>query len=223
MRTRPRILLDIDGVFANFIDASLPIIKSIVLRRPRGPTTLVDEERAWRAEIECFDHEDVKTYRMETIFGMTAVEIDEWFALVKEPGYCAAIRPYEGARECVAALQEIGDVHPVTFPWPQAPHWIIERERWLADELGINPGLAVYTSQKHVVAGDIFVEDTTKYLIQWREHHHDGVAIRMRRPYNEREPFTQGVTVRNFAALLQEVEAACDLREKFRRHLWDEK
>lgn len=216
MQPDPRkqdVLIDIDGCFANFIDASLPHLRRVVC-----------QHRAFDqlpSNLATAAHEDVASYRMEELFGLTSDEIATWHGLVKQPGYCAAIQPYPYARECIARLQRIANVYPVTFPWPKAPHWIIERETWLEEQLGIDPDGVIYTRQKHMVVGDIFVEDTTKYLVAWKKRHRDGVAIRVRRPYNKHEPFDHGVTVDTLEQLADEIEHAIELREAHRRSLWD--
>jgi 5'(3')-deoxyribonucleotidase len=209
MIDKPDILVDIDGCFANFILGSLDAIRESI-----------DEAR--RSKYTSIGHEDIHSYAMEAVFDMTPDEIARWHTLVRMPGYCAAIPPYPGARFAIARLQEIGNVHPVTFPWPRAPHWIIEREDWLREHLGIDPDLVHYTRQKHLVRGAVFIEDTTKYLVKWRKHNPDGIAIRLSRPYNRSEPFTEGITVSTFDELVNRVEAALDLRERRRRAVYDD-
>src|SRR5574342_548548 len=103
MRTRPRILVDIDGFFANFIARSLPIIKQVV--HDLRPNLTVEE----LARINATTHDDVRTYRMEEIFHMTRDEITAWHDRVKSPLYCALIPPYDGAREAIAELKKLGD------------------------------------------------------------------------------------------------------------------
>lgn len=201
MRTRPRVLLDIDGVCADFITRALKHLEPI---RPG------------------LSHDDITAYRMEIPIGLTEAQTALWHQAVCERGYCASIPTYAGAKEGVARLKELGDVHPVTFPFPGSPWWILERETWLQEHLGIDPGMAVYTKTKHVIAGDIFIEDTTSYLVEWRKHNPDGAAFRMRRAYNAHEPFTHGITVGDWSELVREVETVLDLRERQRRAVYDD-
>jgi hypothetical protein len=192
-------LLDIDGVAADFISRALKYLEPI---RPN------------------IKHDDITAYRMEIPLGLTEAQTALWHQAICERGYCASIPAYDGAKEGVARLKELGDVHPVTFPFPGSPWWFLERETWLQEHLGIDPGLAVYTKAKHLIAGDVFIEDTTSYLIEWRKHNPDGVAIRMARAYNVHEPFEQGITVGNWSELVSEVQTALDLRERARRWVY---
>lgn len=196
MRTRPRILADIDGFFANFVDNALGVMHEITGRHAH------------------MKHDDVNTYAMEVACGLSREEKAAWFARIRSPGYCAAIQPYPGARECLAELETLGDVYPVTYPFPGSPWWIIEREAWMRDVLGLDPDRVVYTRRKYTVAGDFLLEDTTEHLVKWRAHHPDGVGIRLARAYNRHEPFADGFTVTDYAGVVRVVRDALDLRDQ---------
>lgn len=205
--TRPIILVDIDGVFANFIERALPTVCA-TLRSTRT------REAYEAGNFEAITHEHIVSYKMEEVFGLKPHEIACWHDWhVKQPKFCAKISPYPGAREAIAELQKIGDVHPVSWPWPKSPYWIAEREDWLAEQLGIDPGMSVQTSQKALVFGNVFIEDTTKHLVNWRNRWRDGVGIRIARPYNKSEKFELGVTVDTLAQVVDEVRHAMELRE----------
>lgn len=196
MRTRVRILADIDGFFANFIDNALGVMHEITGRHAH------------------MKHDDVNTYAMEVACGLSPEEKAAWFARIRSQGYCTAIRPYPGARECIAQLEELGDVYPLTYPFPGSPWWIVEREAWMRDELGLDPDRVIYTRRKYTVAGDFLLEDTTDHLVKWHAHHPNGVGIRLARAYNKSEPFPQGHTVINYAGVVHVVKDTIDRRER---------
>lgn len=194
MRTRPRILADIDGFFADFCSKAIEVVHGLTGRH---------------AHVK---HDDVDTYAMEVSFGLSPEEKAAWFAQIRSQGYCASIKPYAGARECIAQLEELGDVYPVTYPFPGSPWWIVEREVWMRDELGLDPDRVVYTRRKYAVAGDFLLEDTTEHLVKWRAHHPDGIGIRVHRAYNAQEPFEAGYTIKTFGQVVEIVKAACELQ-----------
>lgn len=202
MRDRPRLLLDIDGVFANFIDRALVAIHAVTGRHADAK------------------HDDCTTYAMEIAFGLSKEERDKWFALIRARDYCSSIPTYPGSRECVERMSKVADIYPLTYPFPRAPWWLIEREDWMRDQLGLDPDRVVYTRRKYVAAGDILVEDTTTHLIEWKKHHRDGLGIRIARPYNVNEPF-DGPTVDSFAALALLIETRVEELAKHQRDLWD--
>ncbi len=202
---KPRVLVDIDGLVLNFIDRALRVARELF-------------------EIE-LEHDDVDDYRMDQVLitkGGARFDEPAWFAAIRERGYCLSIPEYPGVRESLTELRKIADLYAVTVPFPGMPYWMFEREEKLTRDLGFQTHQIIHTAAKYVCVGDVLLEDTTRHLVNWRAHHPDGVAIRMRRPYNAREPFEQGITVNNWTELVREVQTALDLRERKRRAVYDD-
>lgn len=194
MTERPDILADIDGFFADFCSHAIATVHKITGRH---------------AHVK---HDDINTYAMEISLGLSPEEKAAWFAEIRSPGYCASIRPYPGARECIAELQALGNVYPVTYPFPKSVWWIAEREDWMRDELGLDPDAVIYTRRKYKIAGDFLLEDTTEHLSKWLARHPDGVGIRMHRTYNAHEPLPNGCTVKDYTDVVNLVKLAIQTR-----------
>jgi len=192
--TKPDLLADVDGFFADFCTRAIEAVHEITGRH---------------AHVK---HDDIDTYAMEISLGLSPAEKAEWYAKIRSPGYCSSIRPYPGARECIAELQEFCNVYPVTYPFPKSAWWIPEREDWMRDELGLDPDAVIYTRRKYKIVGDFLLEDTTEHLIKWQKRHPNGVGIRMARTYNAREPYTEGYTVSTFGDVVRIVRDAISVR-----------
>lgn len=186
-RPRPEILLDIDGVFADFVSPTLPVISEMVGR----PLTL----------------DDVTHHKMEELFGLNA---DQRIALYRrwgERGFCTSLASYAGAGHAVAELSKLGDVYALTQPLPAfiSETWSAERERWLGKVLGIIPNRIISTGAKHMVDGDILVEDNLGNLRAWMERHPHGIGILFDRPYNQ-DPTWTGHRVSSLTGLVTVIE-----------------
>lgn len=177
---RPRLLLDIDGVVANFLEPCLKIVNDIM-----GST---------------YTHDDVKQWDfMRGQFGMTQQQIDEVYKRMYVEGFCINIPLYKGAKEGVTALQEIADIYPVTASLG-GPWWAFEREKWLLAHLGFPPTRVVSTTMKFLCNGDILVDDRTQNCADWQTEYPYGVAIRWERPNNAGDPW-DGLRASNWDTL----------------------
>lgn len=179
---KKRILLDVDGVSANFIDATLDTLVDL-----GGPRMHHDDIRSWE------------------IFGSIPREwedrvVAEWH----RPGWCARIPLYEGALEGVLRLREVAEVVFVTTAMSGAPHWMWERDCWLRQHLNAGGRDIVFASAKHVVDGDVFVDDKASNVIEWHQAHPTSTAVLWDQPYNRGERTPNGVVrTKSWGALLE--------------------
>ena len=154
---RPRVLMDVDGVLANFVGATLRDLERWASKE--------DLERWGGVPLR---HDAVVTWDVLSSFpGSQALE-DRMRAAWREPGWCAQIPVYDGAIEGLARVREISDVFFVTSPMSSAPHWMWERERWLAHYFNATERDIVFTSSKHLVSGNFLVDDKPSNVIEWR-------------------------------------------------------
>jgi len=181
---KPVLLLDIDGVAADLISACLPIVEKLTGRK--------------------HVHDDVDQWKIHHALSLSAEEITAFYEHFEHEGFCFNVPVYAGAKEGIARLRELCDVHPVTAPF-DAKFWTYERDRWLFKHFWIPREDVVHTYAKHLVTGDIFVEDKTSTLIKWREHHPNGYAVRFNRKYNANEDWT-GYHADNWVDLIYMVE-----------------
>ena len=101
---RPIILLDVDGVVADFEGAVRRTVAEVGYTLP----TATEWNFTSQLPAEVSDH---------------------YLAHAEQPGWCAGIDPYPGAERFVAELRTLGDVVAVTAPLGCCPTWESERLR----------------------------------------------------------------------------------------------
>ena len=92
--TRPRVLLDVDGVLADFLTPALAFVEKLT-----GKT---------------YQEADMTTW---DIFEVVGKEWEQpFFEACNRPGFAASLAVYPGAQEGVARLREVAEVYIVTSP-----------------------------------------------------------------------------------------------------------
>lgn len=161
---KPRVLLDVDGVLADFVTPALEVVKRVTGQPvPTDATQEWDLFRSYPKEVQ-----------------------DLFYAEFKKEGWCYGLAPYPGALQGVNALREVADVYFVTSPM-HGPHWSDERARWLVDYFGAHRNHVVSTNAKYVCRGHVLVDDKTSHIVKWLSHHDDGIGIVWQQPYNEKD------------------------------------
>src|SRR3990167_2542237 len=100
-----------------------------------------------------------------------------------EPGWWSSLRPFPEAVDGVARLQEIAEVYVITAPWNSCKTWLHDREAWLKKHFGIPHSHVLVGSAKHLVSGDLFVDDKTDALHAWNANQ-GGIAVQWQTPHN---------------------------------------
>lgn len=76
------------------------------------------------------------------------------------------------------------DTYVVTYCHPAAPEAIKAKDAWLSRYFPrFDRAKVVYTSQKHVVAGDYLIEDSIANIESWKAYNPQGMALLIRQPY----------------------------------------
>lgn len=91
------------------------------------------------------------------------------FSVFNEKDFFLKIPPIPGAIDAVRELQEHSKIYIVTTPWYGNAYSFIHKIQWIEAYL---PGLerkVLLTKSKEAVYGDIFIDDTTKNLMKWKE------------------------------------------------------
>lgn len=164
---KPVVLLDIDGVAANFIAGCLPYVYAITGHEHR--------------------HDDIDQYMIEKALGLDEEQTKRLYEHVCQEGWCRNLPPYEEAKTGVAELLSFADVVPVTAHFWSSKHWVYERGEWIVEHLGIPQTEIVHTHAKFRIDGDVLVDDKTAHLVKWKQHHPRGTAVRFLRNYNIHE------------------------------------
>jgi len=96
-------------------------------------------------------------------------------ALVERAVYTSSpedMLPILGAVQGVAQLADRGhDIHYVTTSFYPNPLWELGRRRWFERVFGRSDSKRLtFTAQKHICAGDIFVDDKPANVAEWQRH-----------------------------------------------------
>lgn len=166
-----RVLLDVDGVLSDFVGSWIKLLNAHF-------------DRSWT-------HADVTHFDVCESLDIPVDQRGDAKRLISEfPNFAATHDVLPGAIEGVFWLQHVADVYIVTSPWNSHPTWTSDREKWLKKYFGIHHDRVVHTSAKHVVSGDILVDDKTSTLDAWQSAHPLGVAVQWRTPHNRRDAWS---------------------------------
>lgn len=162
-----RILLDVDGVCADFMNHLL-------------------RQLTWEApHLEVPKEEDIKTVRLKD--SLSPELLREALMILERPEFWAGIPQYPEAREYVPRLVSRHRVRFVTAPWISCEDWEGVRRRWLAVAYGVTSGAMISTSDKASVDGDLFIDDQVSMVADWQKAHPQGRGIVLARPWNHSE------------------------------------
>ena len=178
---RPIVLLDVDGVIADFTNTVRRTVAEVGYVLPT-PTE-------WNFTLS-----------------FPAEVADHYLDRASQPGWCSAIDPYPGAERFVAELRTLGDVVAVTAPLGCCPTWESERREWLRCR-GIHD--VVSTRRKDLVYGDVLIEDKVENLRAWYDRsQRDAYGILVQHTYNRHADWPTCVPACDFDALLEAVRRA---------------
>lgn len=165
---RPRVLVDCDGVLADFMSSALRIIN----RELDSRHTLYD----------------VSEFDFAKSLGLSAVDAG-WVkrAIGNEPRLAARLGVLPGAADGVRALRSVADVYIITSSWDSNETWEFDRKAWLRQHFDIHHHEIVFTAAKHICAGDVLVDDKTETLLNWQAESPSGVAVQWKTLHNRRD------------------------------------
>ena len=155
------ILLDVDGVAANFVD---PMLKAC------APSKTAADVTSW----------DLTQCLTETEYGRAR-------GLMCSAGFWRELPVIHGARESVAQMLESGaEVVFVTSPYWSCDTWLHERKRWLERKLGVSRPKVIAAHDKHLVRGDVFIDDKADNVLSWsRAWYPHGRGFVFDQPWNQ--------------------------------------
>jgi 5'(3')-deoxyribonucleotidase len=185
--TRPRVLLDCDGVLSDFIGSVLALTNELLGTSYRP--------------------EDVTEFDFMRALGLppdTAAAVKRRIGTA--PGFAAALAVYPGAVDGVAKLGKHAEIYVVTSPWNSNPTWCHDREAWLERNFGVPHNRVIHTSAKRLIAGDVLVDDKTATCDAWRAAWPRGIAVRWETLHNHRDAWT-GPSMASWVELLEVVRS----------------
>lgn len=185
---RPRVLLDLHGVLADIMTPTLAV---------------ANEQDGTAKHIDAAKHWDVLEALGFSAFAKEAVR-DAW----QYDGFCQHMRPYAGAYEAVQELQQFCDVFVVTSSNDESLSWDYDNKAFCEGQLHIPPDRVVFTAHKHLLCGDMFVDDKPANVSAA-----DTPAFLWDQPYN-RDADPQLARLRSWAELVAKAkQLAAQLQE----------
>ena len=161
-RPLPRVLLDVVGVLADIVSS---LVAHLNARYGTGYT--LASVTQWEIDHLIPDG-DVRSFWQSFAGSVRASDLPV----------------YPGAIEGVARLQELADVYVVTAGLSSSRTWMHDREQWLFRHFGIPSKRVVHTSAKHLIVGDVLIDDKFETVVNWAACHPDGVGLLWDRPWN---------------------------------------
>lgn len=179
-------LLDCDGVLADFMGAALPIINNLLDTKHRLG--------------------DVTVFNFAEALGLSAVDAAAVKrALGRSRRLAATLAVYPGAIAGVRALRRVAEVYIVTSSWDSNETWEFDRKGWLRRHFGIRHHEICFTAAKHICAGDFLVDDKTETLEKWQAEHPRGVAVQWETLHNRLDTWS-GPSTCDWAELVAMVD-----------------
>jgi 5'(3')-deoxyribonucleotidase len=102
-------------------------------------------------------HSDIRRDMVENVFST-----DSFFR---------NLRPIEGAQSALAVLEEYYDIFVVTSPWLGSSRPYLDKYYWLQDYFPRYATKMIATRAKHIIEGDLLVDDHMPFAKEWKERH----------------------------------------------------
>lgn len=171
-----RLLLDADGVLLDFVHGFL---KAVVAAG--GPVLNHDDFPTW----DVFSTLQKKLEEVETPAEVARI-MEEVNAATRRRGFCLELPPLPGAAEALKQIQKAKhiDFFIITSHFGGNETWVHERDTALMKHFGIPTKKIMHGSSKHIVTGDIFVDDKFENVAAWVDHNPQGAGFLWDTPHN---------------------------------------
>lgn len=191
---KPTILLDCDGVLANFCAGFLDSIEEETGYR-YGEAAITD----WSITRAPFFVQLAEDLALAPTPGVVVGPNDAGeyakarpeaelakrvWKRVNRIGWCSNLPTIAGAKEAVDALRELAQVEVVTSPLGSSATWMPERVEWLQRHFGFATEDIHFIQKKWRIRGDMLVDDKPSHISEWKEAFPAGCAFLWDQPYN---------------------------------------
>lgn len=180
-----RVLVDVDQVLADFCSPAIEYV-----RERFGVDLELSKLRHWDMFLPLSEEQ---RRRFE----------DDFFG----EGRCASLSVFPGVVEAIEALREHAEVVAVTSPPRNSRHWVHERTEWLVSRLGFDDNAIIHTKAKHMIVGNMLVDDSPMNVLKWQQCHPTGVGLMWALPNTEYLAGCEGFRVRTWDEVLGRVKA----------------
>lgn len=155
------VILDCDGVLSDFVGGLFSELKSKGFQIPDQLNT-----------YEIFDQMDERSKA-------------ESHHILNSGEFWATMPVIEEAAAVVDALKaENHDIVVATTPWGSCMEWGYARRAWLTRNLGLRATRVITVYDKHLIHGDVIVDDKPETVTKWQNKWQNGKAFLMNRPWN---------------------------------------
>ena len=167
--TGPRVILDVDGVVADFVPHLLQAIGY-----EGGAETITD-----------YDLRKFLTLAQQERMDQTLAQGEFWHTLPV----------IEGALEGIDEIREQRhEIIWATSPWVACPNWEGIRREWLYRHFDVDPSEIVFTFQKQLLTAEFFIDDSPEAVVAWQRAHSRGRAVLYSAPHNASFVWPQRLT-----------------------------
>lgn len=158
-----RILLDVDGVLANFAQMAVDWVNNWASGAPSVHRS-VSQINTWDIlkALGCSEYQDAFDH----------------YVCTQRPGQ--TLDPYVGAGHFYQQLRMLAEVVIVTSPFKKASCWEYDRRKWLQDHFGHDPNDVIFTSRKELVQGSVLIDDGPHNINAF-----PGPVVIIDRPWNQ--------------------------------------
>jgi 5'(3')-deoxyribonucleotidase len=165
------VLLDVDGVQADFVADFLPVVKGVTGR--------------------AHTHDQVTRFKFSECIISKEESGECWKQIDRLPGLVRTMREIGGAREALAEIRTFADVKAVTSPH-LGPHWMYERYQWLMAR-GYSKYDIILASDKTHIRGATLVDDHLENCSDWAWANPGRSAVLFDQPWNQTTELPAGV------------------------------
>ena len=183
---RPRVLLDVDGVLADFLTEFLEFGNTLTGKK--------------------YKKEDIKKWNIFSYFDEENCQ--KCIKHLSDPGFANKLKPYSGSIEALEEIKKLAEVFIVTVPVYSSLTWVYERTNWLSRHFNISSDHIVYTASKELVSGDVFVDDRPEHVSLWKKYNPSGVAILWSQEYNKQHEIICDYRTNSWNELIQIIKSA---------------
>ena len=177
------VLVDCDGVVADFLSATIDHIKN-----KHGIVINYNDVTDWNV----FDSLKISGLRHSL---KHAVENDN---------FCMNIKPYEDMVSYVKSISAHHNVYIVTAPF-FAKNWMDQRVEWIKKHLNIDMNKIIFAEHKSIIQGDIIIDDKLDNVLDWKTFNKNGDAILWSQPYNINSQLRHGIKLLNNISQIDEI------------------
>jgi 5'(3')-deoxyribonucleotidase len=143
-----RVLLDVDGVIADFTGAYLTAVEK-ALGRTYTPA-------------------DVRDWDIGDALGLSTEDRDLVHEVLDQPGVGQGLKPLPGAVAGVKEVMKLAEVYFVTSPLASSPTWIYDRAIWIEKHFGKEYRDNIISAKKKApIFGNLFVDDKPQNVDEW--------------------------------------------------------